>query len=96
MFDFVLKLLGPNAWVTIIRYALTALGGFIIAKGWVPAENWDEIAGAVLVIVTTLFGAGATVTPKVVTQEGQTVLQKDMPPVAKAQVEHAAAETLAK
>lgn len=96
MLDFIFKLLGPNAWVTLIRYLLTAAGGWVIAKGWIPAESWDEIIGGVLVIVTALFGANASVTPKVVTQEGTTVPMAKMTPTEKATVENVAAASLAK
>lgn len=32
----------------ILRAILAALGGFILAKGWVNAENWAWITGGIL------------------------------------------------
>jgi hypothetical protein len=34
----------------IIRAVLAALGGFILAKGWVNAETWAWITGGVLTV----------------------------------------------
>lgn len=34
----------------LLRAILAALGGFILAKGWVSAENWAWITGGMLTV----------------------------------------------
>jgi hypothetical protein len=34
----------------ILRAILTALGGFILAKGWVSAETWAWLTGGILTV----------------------------------------------
>ena len=39
----------------ILRAILSALGGFVLAKGWVNAENWAWITGGLLTIGPTIW-----------------------------------------
>ena len=39
----------------ILRAILSALGGFVLAKGWVNAENWAWITGGLLTVGPTIW-----------------------------------------
>lgn len=39
----------------IIRAVLAAIGGFILAKGWVSAETWAWIVGGVVTIAPVIW-----------------------------------------
>jgi hypothetical protein len=39
----------------IMRAVLAALGGFILAKGWVSAETWAWLTGGILTVGGTLW-----------------------------------------
>ena len=39
----------------ILRAILAAVGGFILAKGWVSAASWDWIVGGVLTIAPAIW-----------------------------------------
>jgi hypothetical protein len=41
---------------SIIRAIMAALGGFILAKGWVSAETWAWIVGGAATIVPAVWG----------------------------------------
>lgn len=96
--SLLLRILGPNAWVTIIRYVLTAVGGFLIAKGFLDetsaVELQDAVLGVAVILINAFFGAKSSVTPKVVTKDGVTVKQSKMPIGDQVAVEHAAAKSL--
>jgi ABC-type nickel/cobalt efflux system permease component RcnA len=51
----------PLSITTLLRYLVVALGGYLVAKGFVSKEEWIEIASAILIIVPTLWGMVATV-----------------------------------
>ena len=78
--------------LTLIRYALTFAGGFLVSKGLVNAEQVEAIVGASLTILTTGFGiyVNAKNTSKV--EAAQTVLEQTAPPVSQNEVAAAAAK----
>lgn len=39
----------------VVRAILAALGGFILAKGWVSAETWSWIVGGVATIIPVVW-----------------------------------------
>jgi hypothetical protein len=51
----------------IARYILIAAGGFLTGKGWISAENWETIVGAIGSVGTILWGlyvkAGTSAVP---------------------------------
>lgn len=77
--------------LTLIRYALTFVGGFLVSKGLVNAEELDAIVGAVLTILTTAFGiyVNAKNTSKV--EAAQVVLTQADPTVSRSEIAEAAA-----
>lgn len=71
---------------TALQYLLNAIGGVVIAKGWVDGDTWAQIAGAVLVLVPALAGVFDSATPKAVTKAGVVKLAA-LPLADKAKVE---------
>lgn len=65
--------------ITLLRYALQAIGGYLVANGKFSPENWETISGAVLVLLPALFGTLASNSSKVVS-DGKTVAVKALPP----------------
>lgn len=64
------KILTKPFLITIFRYALTAVGAWLVStKGFDPG-SWEVISGAILVIATTLMGGAESVKDKVV-QDGK-------------------------
>ena len=43
----------------IIRHALSAVGGFATYKGWVDAQESEQLIGILLLIVATLWSVSA-------------------------------------
>lgn len=78
---------------TVLRYALQALGGILVANGKLDPGAWESISGAVLVLLPAIFGVIATRTPKVVTPEGSTVKLEKMDTADKKVVVTKAKET---
>lgn len=68
--------LNAQSLTTLARYALTALGGFIVAKGWVPADGWDEIMGILLSLIAAIWGVWETNRNKVVLNGTQVSVSK--------------------
>ena len=64
---------------TLLRYALQALGGWLVASGKLDAGNWETISGALLVLLPAVAGAFAANADKVVVN-GKTVALKNLPP----------------
>lgn len=81
---------------TVIRYALQALGGILIANGKLDIEQWETISGAVLVVVPLILGVVATAKPKTVTKEAGVVPLKELPNGKKTLVEEIANVAVAK
>lgn len=90
--------------VTILRYALQALGGVLVANGKIDAGKWETISGAILVLGPAIWGVIATNRPKVVAKiDGKTITvpMKELPRTTKdavttsATVAHEQKKTLA-
>lgn len=45
------------ALATLLRHALTAIGGFAVGKGWLAADAWQQITAAVLVLAPVAWSA---------------------------------------
>jgi hypothetical protein len=82
---------GP-ALFTLLRYLLAAIGGVLTTEHGFDPTKWEAVSGALLVLVPTVLGLKATLTPKVVTKEGTTVTQKDMTATEKKEVNAAATQ----
>jgi hypothetical protein len=93
--NLIARLFGAPSIVTIIRYALAALGGILVENGNFDPGQWDTLSGAVLVVVPLFLGVKATITPKVVADDGSTTKLKDMPPTTAA-IANSQAKTVAK
>jgi uncharacterized membrane protein len=39
----------------ILRAILAAIGGFILAKGWISADNWNWIVGGVVTLAPVIW-----------------------------------------
>ncbi len=39
----------------ILRAVLAAVGGFVLAKGWLPADTWNWIVGGVVVAAPAVW-----------------------------------------
>ena len=46
-------------WLGLIRHLLTAVGGYLVAKGWIDESTVSELVGAVLTIIGTVWSARA-------------------------------------
>lgn len=58
------------AVVTLMRYLLVALGGWLISRGWMEQEQLDTLVPIVLVAVPTIVGVWKTITKN---REGRTM-----------------------
>jgi len=43
----------------IVRAVLAALGGYVAAKGWFDAAGWNEIVGAVPVVIAAIWSVAS-------------------------------------
>lgn len=81
-----------NVISTVLKYALTAAGSFVIAKGWFSSEMWLEITTAILTLAGAAWGVYESGRNKVVLDNGKTVVaMKDLPPTTIKAVETSAA-----
>ena len=92
--NLIARLFGAPSLVTILRYALAALGGILVENGNFDPGHWQTISGAILTILPLVLGVKATITPKVVADNGDTVPMKKMPPTTAA-IANAQAKTVA-
>lgn len=49
-------------WETVsglVRHALTFLGGFVVAQGWVDEATMTELVGALMTIIGTVWSVWA-------------------------------------
>lgn len=44
-----------DIFISILRQVLTALGAFIVAKGYIGADQLSAVVGAIIVLVSTGF-----------------------------------------
>lgn len=54
----------PAGIATIFRYALTAIGGLLVSKGYFAADQVNDIVGFALVILPAVYGLYKTLTHK--------------------------------
>lgn len=47
----------PEVVTTIARYLVTFVGGWIVAKGWITADQLPQVAGVILGAVPLIWGA---------------------------------------
>lgn len=94
--NFLARLFGAPSLITILRYSLQALGGVLVANGKFDPGQWDTLSGAVLVVLPLVLGVKATITPKVVADDGTTVLLKKLSATAEATVNAQAKSVAAK
>ena len=71
--------------VTIFRYALVAVGAWIVANTGFDPGAWETISGALLVIVTALAG-GAEATKDKVTYKGESTSISELAPAVQKEV----------
>lgn len=51
---------------TVIRYLLSFVGGYIASRGWLSADEWVTISGAILTFLSAVWGVAETRRTKVV------------------------------
>lgn len=47
-------------WPQLARYAITIAGTAVASKGWVSAEDWTALSGALLAAAPIVWRVGAT------------------------------------
>jgi hypothetical protein len=45
-----------NTAILIARYALTALGGVLVAHGYLSSGDWETASGAILTLIPVILG----------------------------------------
>lgn len=77
--------------VTVLRYALTAAGAWLVANQGFDPGAWETISGALIVIATTLMGGAEAVKDKAVAN-GKSVPIEALPPAARSEIKEAVAQ----
>jgi len=49
-----------SLWPQILRQAMVFLGGLVVAKGWVRAEDWSILSGALLAAAPVVWRVVST------------------------------------
>lgn len=88
MNDIIARIFTKPFLVTLIRYALTAVGAWLVANQGFDPGAWETVSGALLVIVTTLMGGVEAAKDKAVVN-GQSVPVAKLPPEAQQQIKQA-------
>lgn len=73
-----MSFLNASTLTTLLRYALQALGGWLVASGKLDAGKWETISGSLLVLIPAVAGVFAANASKVVV-DGKTVAMKNLP-----------------
>ncbi len=50
----------PANVLTLVRYALMAIGAFLVSKGYFTEEAVNDLVGALLMLISTGYGLYAT------------------------------------
>ena len=85
---FLEKILTKPFLITVFRYALTAAGAWLATNYGFDATSWETIAGALLVIATTLMGGSESVKDKVV-QDGKAIDTSKLPTSTQIDIQNA-------
>jgi len=62
--------------ITIIRYGLVALGGWLVGEGRMDPGTWETILGGAMVAITAALGGADSTTDKVVANGRSIALDK--------------------
>lgn len=77
--DFIVqKILNPSFLITLFRYALVALGGWLANEHGFDPGQWETISGALLVIVGAVLGGTESTKNKAVV-DGKNVEVSKLP-----------------
>lgn len=72
--------------VTLVRYALAVLGGWLVANGLMEEATWEIVGGALLSIAVALMGGADSVKDKAVV-DGKAVDLSKLPPSVRSPLE---------
>lgn len=50
----------PATAASVLRYALTTLGGYLVARGWLAGDTAEMLTTVILVIAPLVYGAWLT------------------------------------
>lgn len=76
--NFIMSRLSRKSfWITLFRYGLVGLGVILVQEGRLDPAQWETIVGAVMTIVTALFGGSDSTVSKVVS-DGRSVALKNL------------------
>lgn len=82
------RLISGPFLVTIIRYALVALGTWLVTNGYLSEEVWQQVLGGLMAVILALMG-GAEATKDKAVSDGKTVPLEKLPDQAQAQIKQA-------
>ena len=85
-----------SAILTILRYVLTAIGTYVLSKGWADAATIESIIGGLLMIVPAIFGFFVNVKKTAKVEAAKVVLEQAAVPASPMAVAEAAAVVEAK
>ncbi len=74
--------------ITIIRYALVALGTWLVSNGYLTEEVWQQVLGGLLAIVLAFMGGSEAAKDKAVV-DGRSVPVAKLPQEAQQQIKQA-------
>lgn len=74
--------------ITIIRYALVAVGAWLVSNGYLTEEVWQQVVGGILAIVLAFMGGAEAAKDKAVV-DGKSVPVDKLPEQAQAQIKQA-------
>jgi hypothetical protein len=75
--------------ITIIRYALVAVGAWLVSNGHLSEEVWQQVLGGIMAVVFAFLG-GADATKNKAVVDGKSVPLASLPKDAQTEIKAAA------
>ncbi len=50
----------PSILTTLLRYVAAPIGGFLLGKGWIMADQLPEVAGVLMFVASGVWGIYST------------------------------------
>jgi hypothetical protein len=70
-------------WMSILRWALTLVGGYIVSSGYIKGEDWNSLNTAILTIAGAIIAVAPIIQAVISkTKKNQVVAVSQLPEVA--------------
>jgi hypothetical protein len=70
-------------WMSMVRWALTLIGGYIVSSGYIKGEDWSSLNTAILTIAGAIIAVAPAIQSMIAkTKKNQVITVSQLPEVA--------------